>query len=101
MGLCSNHSSIYYCTIRLMNIQENVSLAGYSTMRLGGTARYLAEVKNNADLQNLYNWAVSNRLPIIMIGRGSNIVWRDEGFNGLILVNKIMGREVINEDSHS
>ncbi|MBX4201686.1 UDP-N-acetylmuramate dehydrogenase [Candidatus Saccharibacteria bacterium] len=84
-----------------MNIQENVSLTSYSTMRLGGNARYLAEVKNQADLQEAVIWAKSNSLPIIMIGRGSNIVWRDEGFAGLILVNKIMGRDILREDSHT
>ena len=84
-----------------VNIKENVSLAPHSTMRLGGNARYLAEVKSQTDLQELVDWAHSNNLPMIMIGRGSNIVWRDEGFNGLVLVNKIMGREIINEDDHA
>jgi len=84
-----------------MNIEENVSLAPYSTMRLGGNARYLAQVKNQSDLQELINWAKSNSLSIIMIGRGSNIVWRDEGYNGLVLVNKIMGRELLREDGHT
>src|SRR6476469_9880279 len=84
-----------------MNIEENVSLAPYSTMRLGGNARYLAQVKNQTDLQELITWAKSNSLSIIMIGRGSNIVWRDEGYNGLVLVNKIMGRELLREDGHT
>jgi UDP-N-acetylmuramate dehydrogenase len=84
-----------------MQLKENVSLADYSTMRLGGNARYLAEVKDQARLQELVQWAKSYSLPIIMIGRGSNIVWRDEGFNGLVLVNKMMGREVLAEDNHS
>jgi UDP-N-acetylmuramate dehydrogenase len=84
-----------------MNIEENVSLVPYTTMRLGGAARYLAQVKNQAELQNLITWAKSGNLPIIMIGRGSNIVWRDEGFNGLVLVNKIMGRELLREDGHT
>ncbi len=70
-------------------------------MRLGGAARYLTEVKNTQDLQNSYNLAKQYNLPIIMIGRGSNIVWRDEGFSGLILVNKIMGRDIVSEDNHS
>jgi UDP-N-acetylmuramate dehydrogenase len=70
-------------------------------MRLGGPARYLAEVKKDIELPELVNWAHSAQLPIIMIGRGSNIVWRDEGFNGLVLVNKIMGRDVIKEDNHN
>src|SRR5437868_8499953 len=84
-----------------MKIQENVSLAVHSTMRLGGAARYLAEVKNTKDIQELYDWASSHAVPVIMIGRGSNIVWRDEGFNGLVMVNQIMGREVLAEDNHA
>lgn len=70
-------------------------------MRLGGSAHNLAEVANEAGLAELVIWAKSKNLPIIMVGRGSNIVWRDEGFSGLILVNKIMGREVISEDGHT
>lgn len=70
-------------------------------MRLGGAARYLADIKNIGDLQEAMNWAASNRLPVIMIGRGSNIIWRDEGFSGLVLVNKITGREVLAEDNHA
>lgn len=84
-----------------MDIRENVSLATYSTMRLGGNARYLAEVKAEDKLQELLNWAAVNRLPVIMIGRGSNIIWRDEGFSGLVLVDKIMGRKVLREDDHT
>jgi UDP-N-acetylmuramate dehydrogenase len=84
-----------------VKIQENISLADYSTMRLGGTARYLTEVKDISDVQQAYSWAASQQLPIIMIGRGSNIVWRDEGFAGLVMVNKIMGRAVIAEDDHA
>jgi len=84
-----------------MSIQENVSLAGYSTMRLGGAARYLAEVNNQKELQELHGWASSHGLPVIMIGRGSNIIWRDEGFPGLVLVNKMTGREVLSEDNYS
>jgi len=85
----------------IMQLKENVSLAGYSTMRLGGSARYLAEVKDQARLQELVQWAKSYSLPVIMIGRGSNIVWRDEGFAGLVMVNKMSGREILAEDGHS
>src|SRR5581483_8684300 len=100
-GFCPTRSSTSYCTIWLMSPQENVSLAGYSTMRLGGAARYLAEAKKPEEISQLAAWAKTNNLPIIMIGRGSNIIWRDEGFNGLVIVNKLMGREVLSEDNHS
>jgi UDP-N-acetylmuramate dehydrogenase len=77
-----------------MSIKENVSLTGYSTMKLGGRARYLAEAGTRQDIKELVNWATQKKLSFIVIGHGSNIVWRDEGYDGLVIVNKIMGREL-------
>ncbi len=74
-----------------MQIQTNVSLKDYSTMRLGGLAAYLAHISTDAELAEAISWAQKRELPIIMIGGGSNILWRDEGFPGLILVNQIKG----------
>jgi UDP-N-acetylmuramate dehydrogenase len=61
-------------------------------MGLGGSAAFLVEITNKEDLKEAHIWAKSqNDMPVIMIGTGSNIVWRDEGFNGLVIVNKITG----------
>lgn len=87
--------------IKLVNIQENVSLTDHSTMRLGGAARYLAQIDNEDQIPELATWAREQRLPIITVGRGSNIIWRDEGFSGLVIVNKILGKEVLSEDAES
>ncbi len=76
-----------------MFIQDKVPLQAYSTMKLGGQAAYLSEVNDRQEIPELVAWASERQLPIIMIGGGSNIVWRDEGFNGLILVNKLTGVE--------
>jgi UDP-N-acetylmuramate dehydrogenase len=84
-----------------MNIQENVSLASHSTMRLGGSARYLADASSEEDIEELVAWANSNNVPFMMIGHGSNIVWKDEGYKGLIIVNKLKGRVVLSEDDSS
>ncbi|MBA3758106.1 UDP-N-acetylmuramate dehydrogenase [Candidatus Saccharibacteria bacterium] len=84
-----------------MNILENVPLSGYSTMRLGGNAAYLSEINQKIEVTEAVAWAKERNLPIIMIGVGSNIVWKDEGFPGLILVNKIMGFEVFSEDEEN
>lgn len=67
-------------------------------MRLGGTARYAAEITSVEDLRNAVDWAESQKLPLIMIGGGSNIIWKDEGFDGLLLINKIKRYEVIERD---
>ena len=79
-------------------IQEDIDLKKYSTMRLGGRERWLAEANSDNDVQDLILWAHDKNAPILMIGEGSNIIWRDEGFNGLVIVNHILGRKVLNED---
>lgn len=78
----------------LEGLRENVSLKDYSTMKLGGPARYLCEVQDYNDIPRIINWAEENNLPIKMIGLGSNIIWGDEGYNGVIIVNKIPGFEL-------
>jgi UDP-N-acetylmuramate dehydrogenase len=84
-----------------MYVFENVPLSGYSTMRLGGKAAYLCEVSDRFKVAEAVSWAEERKLPIIMIGIGSNIVWRDEGFPGLIIVNKIMRFETFKEDENN
>lgn len=81
-----------------MQILENVSLAEHSTMRLGGNARYLCTVESREDVSQAVAWAIEHQLPPLMIGGGSNIIWRDEGFDGLIMVNAIRGYDDYAED---
>jgi len=67
-------------------------------MRLGGTAAYAADVHDRNELLEAVTWAESKNVPVMMIGDGSNIIWRDEGFNGLLIVNKILRFEEQQED---
>lgn len=84
-----------------MNMLQNVSLQAHSTMRLGGTATYLVEVTNRQEVAEAVSWATNQKIPVTMIGGGSNIVWRDEGFDGLVIVNKIEGYEDFAEDEEN
>ncbi|MBI3624015.1 UDP-N-acetylmuramate dehydrogenase [Candidatus Saccharibacteria bacterium] len=81
-----------------MSIAEHVPLSGYSTMRLGGQARYLTEIKDRSEIEPLLIWAREHRLSVVMIGNGTNIVWGDKGFAGLVLVNRIRKFEVLKQD---
>ena len=84
-----------------MNILEHVSLADHSTMHLGGEAAYFAEVTTKWEMGEAWQWATERQLPVIVIGGGSNIVWRDEGFPGLVIANRIMGYDDYAEDARS
>ncbi|HVV66878.1 MAG TPA: UDP-N-acetylmuramate dehydrogenase [Candidatus Saccharimonadales bacterium] len=81
-----------------MEPQQNVSLANYSTMGLGGSAAYLVEITSRFQVPAAVEWARAKSLPLLMLGGGSNTIWRDEGFPGLVLINKISNFEVQQED---
>ncbi|HSX35306.1 MAG TPA: UDP-N-acetylmuramate dehydrogenase [Patescibacteria group bacterium] len=84
-----------------MDVRQNVSLKDHSTMRLGGVAAYAVDVHSREEVKAAVEWAEARGLPIIMIGTGSNIVWRDEGFPGLLIINKMLRFEEQNEDDEN
>lgn len=86
-----------------MNIEPktNIPLKDYSTMRLGGNAAYLLDITSASQIAKAIEWADAKNIPVIMIGGGSNIIWNDAGFNGLVLVNKIPGYEVQHQGEQS
>lgn len=85
----------------MMRVKENIDLSAHSTMRLGGKARYFAEAHSDQDIADLDFWAKDKKLPLLVIGQGSNIVWRDEGYPGLVIVNRIQGKKKLGEDRNS
>lgn len=84
-----------------MYVLENVPLSSYSTMRLGGAARYLTDINELSEIPRAISWADAKQLPVIMIGSGSNIVWTDKGFPGLVMVDKISRYEDFAEDEQN
>jgi UDP-N-acetylmuramate dehydrogenase len=78
-----------------MNIQSNISLGKLTTMRLGGQATYVTEVKSELDVETAYAFARKNQLKTYILGGGSNTIARDNGFDGLVLINKLSGINVV------
>lgn len=77
-----------------MNIRENVPLAPLTTFQVGGPARYLAEVKTEDEARQALDFARKNNLPIFVMGGGSNVLVSDEGFPGLVILNRIGGVKI-------
>lgn len=75
-------------------MRENVSLAPLTTLRIGGSARYFAEVQSSEQMLSGIQWAAARRIPLFVLGGGSNIVVSDQGFPGLVLHNVISGIEM-------
>lgn len=75
----------------MIDVQENVPLARYSTMRLGGKARYFVKVTMGGQMRDAVQWAKEHGVEWRVIGGGSNILFTDKGYNGLVILNEIKG----------
>lgn len=77
-------------------LKENVSLADRSYMKVGGRARYFLEFDSVEKLKSgLEEWQKigGNFDKMFVIGDATNVLFSDDGFDGLILHNKITGIE--------
>jgi len=70
-------------------IEEQVSLKKFSTFQVGGTARYFFKATTIEDFEFALNWAHTKAIPWMVIGRGSNTLFSDAGFDGLIILSSL------------
>jgi UDP-N-acetylmuramate dehydrogenase len=76
-----------------MLLREQVSLAPHTTFGIGGPARYFVEATDEGSVLEAVRYARENRLPLFVLGGGSNVLVSDEGFPGVVLHIAIMGIE--------
>ncbi len=67
-----------------MNIQKNIPLAQYTTFKIGGPAGFFCEAKNEKEILEALKFAQEKKLPVFILGGGSNVLVSDKGFNGLV-----------------
>lgn len=68
-----------------IRIQEQVPLAPYTTLRIGGPARFFCEVASEAEVVEAVAFARQRSLPVFILGGGSNLLVGDDGFGGLVI----------------
>ncbi len=66
-------------------ILRDVPLASYTTLGLGGPAQRFAPVAGLEQLRTALIYALENQLPVCILGGGSNLVFADEGYAGLVI----------------
>lgn len=81
-----------------MNIQKRVTLAPYTTLKVGGPARSFVTVTTTDELKEALSFAHEKDIPVFVLGDGANIVISDEGFDGLVINMCITGIEFKNLD---
>ena len=69
----------------MLNIQENISLKKYTTFEIGGEARYFVEVESLEDIEEAIVFARDKNIEFFVLAGGSNVLFSDDGFDGLII----------------
>ena len=64
-------------------LEERVPLGPLTTYKAGGPARWFATIGSRPDLDRLIETGLAASMPILVLGRGSNLVVADSGFDGL------------------
>lgn len=73
-----------------LTIKHNIALKDYTTYKIGGPALYFAEARNGEEMTGLREFAKSKKLPWMILGLGSNVLFTDEGFPGLVIYNQML-----------
>lgn len=66
-------------------LRHNVDLSNFTTMQVGGTARYFSEPSTEEELHEVLEFAKTENLPYFILGKGSNVIFPDEGFPGVVI----------------
>lgn len=76
-----------------MKMQEQVALAPYTTLRVGGPAQFFCSAASEDDFAEALAFASDKNLPVFLLGGGSNLLISDAGFPGLVIRMAIEGLE--------
>ena len=82
-----------------IHLKKNISLSNFTTWRIGGPAEWIAEPKNNTEIEYLINWINKKKIPCNIIGAGSNLLINDKGVKGLSLCMRQLKGIQINRDT--
>ena len=66
-------------------IKENISLKEYNTFRINGKTKYFTKTSSKDKLIKTLHWVKENSLPVFILGNGSNILFSDKGYQGIII----------------
>jgi len=83
----------------LTSTQEHVVMRDYTTFKVGGVADFFIEVKTIDELIRAVKAAIRLEMPYFILGNGSNVLFSDYGFAGLVIKNSTSNIAVMKEKS--
>ena len=68
-----------------IEVLENTPLKNFSTAKIGGNARFVVFPKNLVEVKSVFQVAKENGLKTFVVGNGSNVLFSDNGFDGVVV----------------
>jgi len=78
----------------LPQIQKGILLKDYTTFKIGGPAKYFFVTKTKDDLIKAIKVSKKFELPFFILGGGSNVLFSDKSFNGMVIKLQMGGIEI-------
>ena len=69
----------------MIQLKEGELLSNHTTFRIGGAAKYFAVPKNEEEIMEAVDFAIVKGLPHYILGKGSNVLFPDEGYSGVVI----------------
>ncbi len=79
--------------------ERDVSLAPFTTYRLGGPAALFVRARSVDDLAAVAAARAASGLPVLVVGRGSNLLVADAGFPGIAVLATALGGDLVLPDA--
>ena len=79
-------------------IRDGEPLARYTTYQIGGPADFFIDAQTSEEVLAALEWAMDRDLPVYVFGGGSNILFDDEGFRGLVIRMRAQAIELRGEE---
>ena len=82
-------------------IQYNEKMDKYTTFKIGGEAECLIKITTKEEFKEVLIFANNNKIPITILGNGSNVLILDKGIKGITLIIKIEKLEIQKQENEN
>ena len=69
-------------------VLQDENLSKHCTMRVGGNAKYYIEPIDSEQFVEIVKNCIKYKIKYFVLGNGSNVIFRDNGFNGIVICTK-------------
>ncbi len=82
-------------------IKQNEPMKEHTSLKIGGPADFFIKVNCIEELKNILQFSKNNKIPLTIIGNGSNLLVKDKGIRGIVLKVELKNIQIKNVDQRN